>query len=421
MNQLSLENLTNNQILIFYEIATRLWKFRGQKVQHELLMRINKEGFERLEWTGALTSKEVSFFQDNSPEVDFISRSEFIDEYFEFLGKIDMYVEQCNLELQKKDLERQIQEKIRREAHQAALAEEAERLKLQRVVNAKKAYEEAEKHRYEVYQTLRQGDVSMFDLEFRISSNTPSDEIARLMSQLGRTNVVISPGTWGSAFHTSELCEWLNKGRDRASKFTPVGNLISIGVEEAIYRYKKRPCHSCFMFWWKGEINPHPEFDREETENSEVVEIFLGDPVIFNQGPLEGFEGEVINLLRDDISHVKVRTNSLGRAVEFEVSVDYLDFPEGIEEIRSQRAQLEKQLLERKFEIENEKVRTLEELIILIENGLNRDTQDNLRKLVKEVEIRLVNLQLEEKENLSIEYLLARLNNRIQQAKKQIS
>jgi hypothetical protein len=104
------------------------------------------------------------------------------------------------------------------------------------------------------------------------------------MSQLGRTTVVVSPGSWGSAFHTSERCEWLNKGRGRASKFTNLGSLITIGVEDAIYQYKKRPCHSCFVFWWSGEINPHPEFGPEDDDYDEVIEVFLGDPITINSG-----------------------------------------------------------------------------------------------------------------------------------------
>ncbi len=417
---MSLENLTQEQKLIFYEIATRVWKYRGPSIQAELLNRISKEGYERLQWTEALTHTEVTYFQEKSPVIDFISRPEFGTEYLEFLERLQEFAGECDSELQRRDIERKNEDKLRREAYQIAQAEQAEKDKIQRVVNAKKAYEQAEKRRQETYEVLRQGDVSMFGLDFRITSNSPTDEVARLMSQLGRTTVIISPGSWGSAFHTSGNCEWLIKGRNRASKFTYLGDLISIEVEDAIYQYKKRPCHSCFMFWWEGGINPNPEFGEADTNPSESIEIFLGDPVTLNQGAFEDFEAEVIDLLRSDKSHVKVLTHSLGREIELIVPVDYLDFPENIDAIRLDRADQEQRKLEESFRIENERIRTLEELILRLENALKTMVQNDLKSLLSEVENRLENLGLNGTNSLSMEYLQERLKKRIQEAKRQV-
>ncbi len=417
---MSLENLTQEQKLIFYEIATRVWKYRGPRIQAELLNRISREGYERLQWTEALTLKEVSYFQEISPVIDFISRPEFGAEYLEFLERLQEFAEECDSELQRRDIERRNEDKLRREAYQKAQAEQAEKDKIQRVINAKKAYEQAEKRRQETYEVLRQGDVSMFGLDFRITSNSPTDEIARLMSQLGRTTVIVSPGSWGSAFHTSGNCEWLIKGRNRASKFTYLGDLISIEVEDAIYQYKKRPCHSCFMFWWEGGINPNPEFGEGDTNSSESVEIFLGDPVTLNQGAFEDFEAQVIDLLRDDKSHVKVLTHSLGREIELIVPVDYLNFPENIDAIRLDRAAQEQRKLEESFRIENERMRTLEELILRLENGLKTLVQSDLKSLLVEIENRLENLGITGTNSLSMEYLQERLSKRIQEARRQV-
>ncbi len=417
---MSLENLTQEQKLIFYEIATRVWKYRGPRIQAELLNRISREGYERLQWTEALTLKEVSYFQEISPVIDFISRPEFGAEYLEFLERLQEFAEECDSELQRRDIERRNEDKLRREAYQKAQAEQAEKDKIQRVINAKKAYEQAEKRRQETYEVLRQGDVSMFGLDFRITSNSPTDEIARLMSQLGRTTVIVSPGSWGSAFHTSGNCEWLIKGRNRASKFTYLGDLISIEVEDAIYQYKKRPCHSCFMFWWEGGINPNPEFGEGDTNSSEGVEIYLGDSVTLNQGAFEDFEAQVIDLLRDDKSHVKVLTHSLGREIELIVPVDYLNFPENIDAIRLDRAAQEQRKLEESFRIENERMRTLEELILRLENGLKTLVQSDLKSLLVEIENRLENLGITGTNSLSMEYLQERLSKRIQEAKRQV-
>ena len=417
---MSLENLTQEQKLIFYEIATRVWKYRGPSIQAELLNRISKEGYERLQWTEALTHTEVTYFQEKSLVIDFISRPEFGTEYLEFLERLQEFAGECDSELQRRDIERKNEDKLRREAYQIAQAEQAEKDKIQRVVNAKKAYEQAEKRRQETYEVLRQGDVSMFGLDFRITSNSPTDEVARLMSQLGRTTVIISPGSWGSAFHTSGNCEWLIKGRNRASKFTYLGDLISIEVEDAIYQYKKRPCHSCFMFWWEGGINPNPEFGEADTNPSESIEIFLGDPVTLNQGAFQDFEAEVIDLLRSDKSHVKVLTHSLGREIELIVPVDYLDFPENIDAIRLDRADQEQRKLEESFRIETERIRTLEELILRLEKALKTMVQNDLKSLLSEVENRLENLGLNGTNSLSIEYLQERLKKRIQEAKRQV-
>ncbi len=417
---MSLENLTQEQKLIFYEIATRVWKYRGPRIQAELLNRISREGYERLQWTEALTLKEVSYFQEISPVIDFISRPEFGAEYLEFLERLQEFAEECDSELQRRDIERRNEDKLRREAYQKAQAEQAEKDKIQRVINAKKAYEQAEKRRQETYEVLRQGDVSMFGLDFRITSNSPTDEIARLMSQLGRTTVIVSPGSWGSAFHTSGNCEWLIKGRNRASKFTYLDDLISIEVEDAIYQFKKRPCHSCFMFWWEGGINPNPEFGEGDTNSSEGVEIYLGDSVTLNQGAFEDFEAQVIDLLRDDKSHVKVLTHSLGREIELIVPVDYLNFPENIDAIRLDRAAQEQRKLEESFRIENERMRTLEELILRLENGLKTLVQSDLKSLLVEIENRLENLGITGTNSLSMEYLQERLSKRIQEAKRQV-
>jgi transcription antitermination factor NusG len=406
--------------MIFYEIATRVWKFRGAGTQRDLLQRIVKEDYQTLGWIEALPPKEISFFQQLPPDLDFKSNPLLIDVYLEFLERIEEFEAECDAELQKIDSERRELEKERQAALKKALADQAERDKLDRVVSTKRAYEEAVKRSQETYEELRRGDVSMFDLDFRITSNTATDEIARLMSRLGRTTVIVSPGSWGSAFHTSERCEWLNKGRSRASKFSNLGNLLTIGVEDAINHYKKRPCHSCFVFWWSGEINPHPEFGPEDNDFEEIVEVFLGDPVTINKGGYKGIEGEVCDLMREDKDYVKVKIQSLGKDSELAVPVGLLDFPENIDELRQERALKEERRLEEKFKLETTQVRTLEELILQLENGLNEFTQHDLKNLLSGVENRLNGLALTTPDSLSLEYLLNRLNRGISQARARV-
>lgn len=416
-----LSDLSDRELLTFYELATRIWKYRGRRIQEELLIRIGKDGLELLRITGAISQREENYLADMPPNLNFIKNADVAITYLEFLDHLDDYAPGCDAALQNRDRERQLAELERREAHQKMIAEQLERNKLDRVVNANRAYEQAEKKRQAVYDLLREGDVSIFDLDFRITSNTATDEIARLMSRLGRTTVVISPGTWGSAFHTSEKCEWLNKGRDRASKFVSIGNLLTIGVEAAVYEYKKRPCHSCFMFWWDGAINPQPEFGQDEESFADTVEIFLGDVLTINWGAFEGFSAEVIDLLRGDKANVMVRTRSLGREIELILPIESLDFPDNINELRNERMLLDQKKLEEKFHLETTQVRKLEELILLLEDGLRRLTQSDLKVLLENIEERIQGITITNSDSISVDYLNKRLSSRMNEARNQVN
>ena len=92
------------------------------------------------------------------------------------------------------------------------------------------------------------------------------------------------------------------------------------------------------------------------------------------------------------------------------------DFKETPEE----RARIEEQRLADKFQLETTQVRTLEELILQLENGLNEFTQHDLKDLLAGVENRLSGLALATSDSLSLEYLLNRLNRGISQARTRV-
>lgn len=417
---MALSELTKPQLMVFYLIATRVWKFRGHAIQVELLKRIAREGLERLEVTGAMPHKETSYFKGLPAESNFSLNTSLIQDYQEFLLNFDTYVPEFEAELQRLDAERTVREQQKLEADKIAQAEKAARDKLEKVVHAKQAYEDAEARRKETYKNLHQDDISMFDLSFRITATSPSDEIARLMSQLGRTTVVISPGSWGSAFHTSNNCEWLIKGRSRASKFTYLSDLLSIEVEDAIYQYKKRPCHSCFMFWWEGEINPHPEFGATDSESFETMDIYLGDKITIKAGAFASYEAEVIDLMRNDDSMVMVRTSNLGRIVELPISVRDLELVANIEELRKERALQEQYRLEQLFHARNNQIRDLEEMILTLESGLQRMTQNELSQLLVNMRKHFAGISISDFPSESVDYLARRLHRRITEAQRQV-
>ena len=81
---------------------------------------------------------------------------------------------------------------------------------------------------------------------------------------------------------------------------------------------------------------------------------------------------------------------------------------------------MEERRLEEKFKLETTQVRTLEELILQLENGLNEFTQHDLKNLLEGVENRLSGLALATSDSLSLEYLLNRLNRGISQARNRV-
>jgi SPX domain protein involved in polyphosphate accumulation len=124
---MSLSGLSKPQIMIFYEIATRVWKYRGVAIQKELLHRIVKEDYQKLEWTGAMPPKETSFFQSLPEDTDFRRNPYLIDIYLEFLNRISEFETECDAELQKIDSERREREKERQVALKKWQAEQADK------------------------------------------------------------------------------------------------------------------------------------------------------------------------------------------------------------------------------------------------------------------------------------------------------
>jgi hypothetical protein len=125
--------------------------------------------------------------------------------------------------------------------------------------------------------------------------------------------------------------------------------------------------------------------------------------------------------MRNDKAYVKVKTRSLGKEIELAIPIEYLDFPENIDDLREERARMEVQRLQEKFNLETSQVRTLEELILQLENGLNELTQSDLKNLLERVENRLDGLKLATPDSLSLEYLLNRLNRGISNARNRVA
>jgi hypothetical protein len=175
------------------------------------------------------------------------------------------------------------------------------------------------------------------------------------------------------------------------------------------------------MFWWDGAINPQPEFGQDEESFAETVEIFLGDVLTINWGAFEGFSAEVIDLLRGDKANVMVRTRSLGREIELILPIESLDFPDNINELRNERMLLDQKKLEEKFHLETTQVRKLEELILLLEDGLRRLTQSDLKVLLENIEERLQGITITNSDSISVDYLNKRLSSRMNEARNQVN
>ena len=152
---MKLSDLTERQLVYFYEIATRIWKFRGITYQPELLRLIFIHGYDRLRTMTTLTEIETKYFKLLPPEIDFSKSQEIATLYLEFLSKIQNYEVKCEEGLRLLDLERQEEERQRMAAHQILVLKQEEEARIKRVeeakVRAKQAridYEKAENQRY---------------------------------------------------------------------------------------------------------------------------------------------------------------------------------------------------------------------------------------------------------------------------------
>lgn len=118
---------------------------------------------------------------------------------------------------------------------------------------------------------------------FDFESYSDDAEIERHMEQIGLTEVIVSPGSRAKTYHKDFYCRWMHTGRTKsAMRGSDLPEVITVSVAEALRKYKRTPCESCFDFWWRGHVktfvppNTYDLVDVTDFGVSDIVEVMDG-------------------------------------------------------------------------------------------------------------------------------------------------
>jgi hypothetical protein len=118
---------------------------------------------------------------------------------------------------------------------------------------------------------------------FDFDSYSSDAEIERHMEQIGLTEVIVSPGSRAKTYHKDFYCRWMHTGRTKsAMRGSDLPEVITVSVAEALRKYKRTPCESCFDFWWRGHVKTSVSpgtFDFVDATDfgvSDIVEVIDG-------------------------------------------------------------------------------------------------------------------------------------------------
>jgi hypothetical protein len=136
-------------------------------------------------------------------------------------------------------------------------------------------------------------------------------EIDRFKKSLGISQVIISAGSRARTFHKTEFCTWMNSGRIKSARNGDLPSVLKVSLEEAVGRYKRRPCDSCFASWWAGKkADARAVIDGEMDSESHFSN---GQRVTLLAGPFQSLQGIVLGMADSDGSSYKVLVNIFGR------------------------------------------------------------------------------------------------------------
>ncbi len=118
---------------------------------------------------------------------------------------------------------------------------------------------------------------------FDIDSYSSDAEIERHMEQIGLTEVIVSPGSRAKTYHKDFYCRWMHTGRTKsAMRGSDLPEVVTVPVAEALRKYKRTPCESCFDFWWRGHVKTsvsptdHDFVDSTDFGVSDNIEVTKG-------------------------------------------------------------------------------------------------------------------------------------------------
>jgi transcription antitermination factor NusG len=134
---------------------------------------------------------------------------------------------------------------------------------------------------------------------FDVDSYSSDEEIERHIEQIGLTEVIVSPGSRAKTYHKDFYCRWMHTGRTKsAMRGSDLPEVITVSVAEALRKYKRTPCESCFDFWWRGHVKT---FVRSNTYDSvNVTDFGVSDIVEVIDGPFATLNGFIQTKYEDE-------------------------------------------------------------------------------------------------------------------------
>lgn len=134
---------------------------------------------------------------------------------------------------------------------------------------------------------------------FDVDSYSSDQEIERHIEQIGLTEVIVSPGSRAKTYHKDFYCRWMHTGRTKsAMRGSDLPEVITVSVAEALRKYKRTPCESCFDFWWRGHVKT---FVRPNTYDSvNVTDFGVSDIVEVIDGPFATLNGFIQTKYEDE-------------------------------------------------------------------------------------------------------------------------
>lgn len=220
-----------------------------------------------------------------------------------------------HLEFEKRERERAIAEAVVKKkeeqiaASAAQQAEQRERLRIKEMRTGFDAFTYEDK-KFEARNT-KAYDFNSYLVDY---------EIQRHKEQLGVERVVVSTGSRAQTFHIDVYCKWMWSGRAKSSRYSDLPDIAEVSVEEAVRIFRRRPCDSCFDFWWRGESKA-PLLNDQPIVAKYAVKVH--DRVLVLDGPFKSLVGTITHEIPGKSERFHVLLSIFGKEtpVELEASV----------------------------------------------------------------------------------------------------
>ena len=157
--------------------------------------------------------------------------------------------------------------------------------------------------------------------EYDFDSYLVDDEIQRHKEQLGVDRVVLSTGSRAQTFHIDGYCRWMWSGRAKASKYSDLPGIAEVSVEEAVRIFRRRPCDSCFDFWWRGESKA-PLLNDQVTVPKYAFKVH--DRVLVLDGPFKSLVGIITDEIPGKSQRFRVLLSIFGKETPVELDASVL-------------------------------------------------------------------------------------------------